>query len=120
MELNHTIVPTTDKAASAEWFARIMGLEYLGPSGSFCPVRVTDELTLDFDDRRTVAHHHYAFYVSDTEFDDIFGRVQAEGLPYGSGPGPDKGDMQINRRRDGRGVYFDDPNGHSIELMTRK
>ena len=50
--------------------------------------------------------------------DDIFGRVKAAGIPYGSGPGPDKEDMHINERQGGRGVYFDELNGHSIELMT--
>ena len=58
--------------------------------------------------------------VSDEEFDDIFGRVKGEGLRYGSGPRPEnRYDMEINTRRGGRGVYFDDPNGHSIELMTK-
>ena len=119
MDLNHTIVPSTDKAASATWFAEIMGLEYPGPMGPFCPVKITDELTLDFDDRREVVHHHYAFRVSDEEFDDIFGRVKAAAIPYGSGPGSDRQDMHINERQGGRGVYFDEINGHSIELMTR-
>ncbi len=120
MELNHTIVPATDKEGSAKWFARMMGLSYDGPKGPFCPVRITDSLTLDFDDRREVAHHHYAFLITEEEFDQIFGRVEAEGIPYGSGPGEKHGDMQIRTRNGGRGVYFDDPNGHSIELMTTR
>jgi catechol 2,3-dioxygenase-like lactoylglutathione lyase family enzyme len=119
MELNHTIVPTADKDASAAWFAEMMGLEYNGANGHFAPVRITDQLTLDFDDRREVIHHHYAFLVSDAEFDGIFGRVKEAGIPYGSGPGPDKEDMHINERQGGRGVYFSELNGHSIELMTR-
>lgn len=119
MDLNHTIVPSTDKDASAAWFARMMGLNYDGPVGHFCPVRINDALTLDFDDRREVVHHHYAFVVNDDEFDAIFRRVQAEGITYGSGPGGERTTMTINHRQDGRGVYFDDINGHSIELMTR-
>ncbi len=119
MHLDHTIVPTHDKVGSAKFFARIMGLEYKGEHGPFAPVEV-GSLSMDFDDRREVAHHHYAFMVSDEEFDDIFGRVKAEGLRYGSGPRPEnRYDMTINDRRGGRGVYFDDPNGHSIELMTK-
>jgi catechol 2,3-dioxygenase-like lactoylglutathione lyase family enzyme len=111
MDLNHTIVPATDKEASAIWFARVMGLAYEGPMGPFCPVRITPALTLDFDDRREV--------VDDQEFDSIFGRVQAEGITYGSGPREERTNMTINHRQEGRGVYFDDINGHSIEIMTR-
>lgn len=118
MDLNHTIVPAKDKVESAKFFARIMGLKHDGPQGRFEPVRVNDSLTLDFAENDHLAHHHYAFHVSDEEFDAIFGRIKAEGLKYGSGPGDSRYDMDINHRRGGRGVYFDDPNGHSIELLT--
>ena len=119
MKLNHTIVPSKDKVASAQWFARIMGLEYEGLSaGHFAPVRINDHLVLDFDENPHMAHHHYAFHVDDAEFEAIFGRVKAEGIAYGSGPAEEKGNMQINTRGGGRGVYFYDPNGHSIELLT--
>ena len=119
MHLDHTSVPAHDKVGSAQFFARMMGVAYEGEHGPFAPVKIGD-LSFDFDDRREVAHHHYAFMVTDEEFDDIFGRVRAEGLKYGSGPRPEERyDMQTNDRRGGRGVYFDDPNGHSIELMTR-
>ena len=118
MDLNHTIVPAKDKVASAEFFARIMGLPYEGIHGGFAPVRVNDALTLDFAENDHLAHHHYAFHVSEGEFDAIFGRIKSEGLKYGSGPGPSRYDMDINHRKDGRGVYFDDPNGHSYELLT--
>jgi catechol 2,3-dioxygenase-like lactoylglutathione lyase family enzyme len=127
MELNHTIVAARNKVESAEFFARIMGLQTL-PVGHFAPVKINDGLALDFADADDVdlwkdenghfARQHYAFKVSEQEFDDIFGRIQAEGLRYGSGPGPRLYDMQINRNRGGRGVYFDELNGHSIELLT--
>jgi catechol 2,3-dioxygenase-like lactoylglutathione lyase family enzyme len=116
--LNHTIVPARDKNASARWFAEIFGLEPAGSMGHFAPVRINDSLTLDFDDRDDFDWHHYAFQVSEEDFDAIFGRVKAKGLKYGSGPGS-REDMQINTRRGGRGVYFDDPNGHILELLTR-
>jgi catechol 2,3-dioxygenase-like lactoylglutathione lyase family enzyme len=116
--LNHTIVPARDKVASAEFFARIFGLKYEGAMGHFAPVRVNDTLTMDFDERGGYEPHHYAFHVSDEEFDAIFARVKEAGLKYGSGPGS-KDDMQINTRRGGRGFYFNDPNGHSLELLTR-
>jgi catechol 2,3-dioxygenase-like lactoylglutathione lyase family enzyme len=116
--LNHTIVPAHDKEASARWFAEIFGLEYRGAQGHFAPVRVNESLTMDFDNREVRESHHLAFHVSDEEFDAIFDRVKAKGIAYGSGPAS-KGDMQINTRRGGRGFYFADPNGHSLEVLTR-
>ena len=74
--LNHTIVPARDKDASARFFADLFGLDYHGPSGHFAPVRVNDTLTLDFDDRAQFESHHYAFHVSDPEFDAILGRCK--------------------------------------------
>lgn len=115
--LNHTIVPARDKVASAEFFARIFGLEYKGPHSHFAPVRVNEGLTLDFDERGDFEPHHYAFMVSEAEFDAIFDRVKAEGIGYGSGP-RSRTDRQINHRNGGRGVYFDDPNGHILEILT--
>jgi catechol 2,3-dioxygenase-like lactoylglutathione lyase family enzyme len=115
--LNHTIVPAHDKVAAAEFFARIFGLEYKGPHSHFAPVQVNDELTLDFDERGEFKSHHYAFKVSEAEFDAIFDRVKSEGISYGSGP-RSRTDGEINHRRGGRGVYFDDPNGHVLEILT--
>ena len=74
--LNHTIVPARDKAASARFFADVFGLKYEGASGHFAPVRVNETLTLDFDGDDHFDIHHYAFHVSDVEFDDILKRVQ--------------------------------------------
>jgi len=116
IELDHTIVPARDKDESARFFARIFGLAYDGAS-YFAPVKVNDRLTLDFDTDDNFESHHYAFKVSEAEFDAIFGRIQAEGIVHGSGPG-NLDDMKINRRRGGRGVYFKDPNGHVLEIMT--
>jgi catechol 2,3-dioxygenase-like lactoylglutathione lyase family enzyme len=62
-------------------------------------------------------HHHYAFKISEAEFDAIFARVKDEGIAYGSGP-RSRTDMEINHRRGGRGVYFEDPNGHVLEILT--
>ncbi|HEV2186030.1 MAG TPA: VOC family protein [Stellaceae bacterium] len=115
--LNHTIVPARDKVASAEFFARIFGLDYRGPHSHFAPVQVNEGLTLDFDERERFEPHHYAFMVSEAEFDAIFDRVKAERLSYGSGP-RSRTDGEINHRRGGRGVYFDDPNGHVLEILT--
>ena len=115
--LDHTNVPARDKEASARFFARIFGLTYDGPVSHFAPVRVNETLTLDFDTDKTFDKHHYAFKVSEREFDAIFARIQSEKISYGSGPrSPD--DMQIGQRRGGRGVYFRDPSGHLLEVLT--
>ena len=116
--LNHTIVPANDKEESARFFARIFGLAYEGLAGHFAPVQVNDTLTLDFDNREQFESHHYAFHVNDQDFDAIFDRVKAEGIAYGSGPSDPK-NMQINTRREGRGIYFQDIDGHLLELLTR-
>ncbi len=118
IHLNHTIVPAFDKEASATFFAQIMGLSYEGPAGHFAPVRVDDNFSMDFDNREHFEHHHYAFQVSDEEFDAIFARIKASGTTYGSQPSAqDNG--EINNRGGGHGVYFADPSGHSLELLTR-
>jgi catechol 2,3-dioxygenase-like lactoylglutathione lyase family enzyme len=131
MKLNHLLVPATHKVEAADFFAEIMGLQR-GSVGHFAPVRINESLVLDFADINDVdlwkdeqghfARQHYAFEVSDEEFDAAFGRIQEKGLRYGSGPGPRLYDMQINttRARGGRAVYFDDLSGHSIELLTER
>ncbi len=116
--LNHTIVPSRDKEASARFFARIFGLDYGGADGHFAPVRVNDTLTLDFDDADSFDRHHYAFHVSDEEFDAILRRVQEAGLAYGSDPGHTE-NRRLNSWNGGRGVYFRDADGHLLELLTR-
>ena len=117
IELNHTIVPSRDKIQAAKFFARIFGLSYDGEVSHFAPVRVNESLTLDFDNRSEFDSHHYAFKVSEKEFDQIFSRIQAEGIPYGSGPRTLE-NMSINHRGGGRGVYFLDPDGHILEILT--
>ncbi|ACK72251.1 Glyoxalase/bleomycin resistance protein/dioxygenase [Gloeothece citriformis PCC 7424] len=116
--LNHTIVPAHDKKASAEFFARIFGLKVESPVGHFAAVEVNDTLTLDFADTEEFESHHYAFHVSDSEFDAIFARVKEEGLSFSSDP-MHQNTGQINHRQGGRGFYFFDPNGHNLELLTR-
>lgn len=115
--LDHTIVPARDKEESARFFARILGLCYEGTVSHFAPVRVNDTLTLDFDTETDFDRHHYAFKVSEEEFDGIFERVQGDGIPYGSGPFSSE-DMTINDRGGGRRFYFRDPSGHLLEVLT--
>lgn len=117
--LNHTIVPARDKVEAARFFAEIFGLAFGGVDGHFAPVRVNDSLTLDFADAPNAQPQHYAFLVSDEEFDAIFGRVQAAGVPYASGPGAGFDGKIDHYEGGGRRVYFPDPNHHFYELMTR-
>jgi catechol 2,3-dioxygenase-like lactoylglutathione lyase family enzyme len=118
--LNHTIVPAKDKVASAKFFANIFGLPFDEQAvGYFAPVRINDTLTFDFhDDVDAFEVHHYAFHVSDAEFDAIFKRVQQAGLKFGSHPW-DRENRRLNDLNGGRGVYFSDPNEHILELMTQ-
>lgn len=115
--LDHTIVPARDKMASARFFAEMFGLEYKGLNGHFAPVYVNDSLTFDFDTRDAFESHHYAFYITDEEFDAILARVKAAGRTFGSGP-MTPADGKINTRRGGRGFYFADLDGHLLEVMT--
>lgn len=115
--LNHTIVPARDKVESARFYSRIFGFEYVGQFSHFIVVKVNETLSLDFDERAQFESHHYAFKVSEPEFDEIFGRVKGENIKYGSGPF-DSENMSINHNDGGRGVYFRDPGGHLLEILT--
>lgn len=116
--LDHTIVPARDRAASAKYFAELFGLSAGESIGPFTPVQVNSTLTFDFDDRRPFEVHHYAFHLSDAEFDAIFGRVKARGLVYGSDP-YDPENMRVREFNGGRTVYFKDLSGHLLEIRTR-
>ena len=118
IRLDHTVVPAKDKIASAEFFAAIFGLTVKPGDGYFAQVQVNESLTFDFADKPAPAEsHHYAFHVSEEEFEAIFSRVKVRGIPYGSEPHSHT-DGRINTRQDGRGFYFEDPNGHLLEVMT--
>jgi len=120
IKLNHTIVHSKDPRAAARFFAEIFGLEKPRPFGPFLDVEVQNEVTLAFLDAEDmeVQAQHYAFLVSEQEFDQIFGRIQARKLKYWADPGQ-KQEGKINRHYGGRGVYFEDPSGHLLEIITR-
>jgi catechol 2,3-dioxygenase-like lactoylglutathione lyase family enzyme len=120
VELNHTIVMARDKKLSAEFTAGILGLEVGEPFGPFIPVETSNRVTLDFMDSGPgqITPQHYAFLVSEEDFDAIFGRIQEAGLPYYADPGHRQAG-QINHNDGGRGAYFDDPDGHNLEIITR-
>ena len=115
MRLDHTIIPVKDKEASARFFARVMGLEFQGTRGSQGFVRVDEAMMLRFDEKPR-DHGHYGFYVSEAEFDAALERLTAEGLSYGNSP--TQQDNKVGSLDGGRRIFFNDPDGHSIELMT--
>lgn len=117
IELNHTIVGATDKHASAQFLADILGLPVGADNGPFTPLQLANGVTLDYMHRTRVEPQHYAFLVSDGEFDAAFTRIREAGLTYFADPGFQQ-PGEINTRWGGRGVYFHDPDGHSMELLT--
>ncbi|ATL66960.1 VOC family protein [Nocardia terpenica] len=121
VQLNHTIVYCRDNRKSAEFLADILGLtagEQLGP---FVPVVLANGVTLDFatvgPEVAEIAAQHYAFLVTEDEFDAAFARIQDRGLPFWADPHR-KRPGEINHNDRGRGVYFPDPDGHYLELLT--
>ena len=117
--LNHTIVSVRDKHESATFLAEILGLAPPAPFGPFLVVQVANEVSLDFaDDRGQVHPQHYAFLVSESEFDVIFGRIRDRGLSYWADPGRRR-PGEINTNDGGRGVYWEEPSGHLLEIITR-
>jgi catechol 2,3-dioxygenase-like lactoylglutathione lyase family enzyme len=117
IELNHTIVGATDAHASARFLAGILGLATGADAGHFVPLRLANGVTLDYMDRSRVTPQHYAFLVSDDDFDAAFARIREGGLTYFADPGFRR-PGEINTRWGGRGVYFHDPDGHIMELLT--
>ena len=115
--LNHTIVASKDNVESAKFYERIFDFEFIKEWGHFAVVKVNSTLTLDFDTQENFSTNHYAFKVSDQQFDEIFERVKFENISFGSGP-RSSDDGKINNDYGGRGVYFEDPNGHLLEIMT--
>lgn len=119
VRLNHTIVPAKDKKVSATFMAEILGLAAPKPFGHFLAVRLDNDVTLDFaDSPDEVRPQHYAFLVSEAEFDEIFGRIRERKLQYWADPRAQR-PGEINHNDGGRGVYFPDPDGHFLEIITR-
>jgi catechol 2,3-dioxygenase-like lactoylglutathione lyase family enzyme len=116
VDLNHTIVYCSDKAASAHFMAEILGLPKPSSFGPFAVVEVSNGVSLDFLEGEVHAQH-YAFLVGESEFDDIHQRLLAKGLPYWADPAQ-KLAQQINTNDGGRGLYWEDPDGHILEILT--
>lgn len=120
VELNHTIVHARDKRESAEFLAGILGLEVGAEWGPFVPLATANGVTLDFATapEESIVAQHYAFLVSEAEFDTAFARIEELGLTYYADPHRER-PGEINHNDGGRGVYFLDPVGHAMEIITR-
>jgi catechol 2,3-dioxygenase-like lactoylglutathione lyase family enzyme len=117
-ELNHTIVPARDPRASAQFLAGILGLEAGPPVSHFIPVTLANQVTLDYDQADDFTLHHYAFLVSDDEFDAAFARIQQGGITYYADPACRQAGQIYHGHGNRRGAYFRDPDGHLMEILT--
>ena len=120
VKLNHTIVHSVDPREAAKFYAEVFGLPAPTPFGPFLDVNVANEVTLAFlsAEGMEIQMQHYAFLVGEKEFDQIFGRVKKRGLKYWADPGQ-RQEGEINHHFGGRGVYFQDPSGHLLEIITQ-
>lgn len=121
ISFNHTIVAAHDKHASAAFLAELFGLPEPQPFGHFMVVGLDHAASLDYAEvpvEESIRPQHYAFLVSEDEFDAIYGKITARELPHWADPGAQR-PGEINHRDGGRGVYFRDPDGHAMEILTR-
>jgi len=119
VQLNHTIVNVRDKGESATFLSEILGLAPPTPYGPFLVVNVDNEVSLDYLDNLDGVHtQHYAFLVEEHEFDEIFTRIRDRNLPYWADPHMSK-PGEVNTNDGGRGLYWEEPSGHLLEIITR-
>jgi catechol 2,3-dioxygenase-like lactoylglutathione lyase family enzyme len=119
VKLNHTIVHASDREATAAFLTEILGLPEPATYGPFLVVEVGNEVSLDvMQDSGAIAPQHYAFLVDEDEFDAILGRIRERGLDHWADPFHRRQD-EINTNDGGRGVYWDAPDGHNLEIITR-
>ena len=118
VQLNHTIVHAHDATASARFLAEILGRPEPTPFSHFMVVQLDNDVSLDFLAVPDVRPQHYAFLVGESDFDAIFDRIRERGLPYWADPSHRR-PGQINTNDGGRGVYWEDMDGHNLEIITR-
>lgn len=119
IQLNHTVVCSSDRSLSAHFLADILGLEVGAPFGPFLPVDLSNGVTLDYYEWRDgpLQPQHYAFLVPEERFDAMIDRLETAGVTYYADPGHTE-PGKVNGLFGGRGAYFDDPDGHNMEIMT--
>ncbi|UVJ45273.1 VOC family protein [Pseudomonas sp. LS1212] len=118
IQLNHTIVWCRDKQTSATFLTQILGLPPATPFGPMLVVQLGNDVSMDFYDNDEFSSQHYAFLVGKDEFDAAFARVRERGLPYWGDPGKHR-PGEIYHHNGDRGFYFDDPDGHLLEVIVR-
>lgn len=119
IQLNHTIVTSHDHRRSASFLCEMLGLPAPSPFGRFMTVKVDNDVTLDFmESSGEIPPSHYAFLVSEREFDEVLARIRSRGLSFWADPHHRQAGA-INMRDGGRGLYFEDPDGHNLEILTR-
>jgi catechol 2,3-dioxygenase-like lactoylglutathione lyase family enzyme len=122
VQLNHTIVMCRDMQRSATFLTDLLGRPPAVPFGPFMVVELDNGVSVDFhehyDPHAEVTPQHYAFLVSEEEFDQIHQRIVQQGLTFWADPGLQRAG-EINRNDGGRGVYWRDPDGHLLEIITR-
>jgi catechol 2,3-dioxygenase-like lactoylglutathione lyase family enzyme len=118
IELNHTIVNTHDKQAAARFVTEVLGLPDAVSFGPFSVVELQNGVSLDFMDvPGEIPVQHLAFLITEDEFDAVSARLQERGVPTYADPGHDE--SGFNTHDGGRGLYFDSPEGHNLEVLTR-
>jgi catechol 2,3-dioxygenase-like lactoylglutathione lyase family enzyme len=119
VELNHTIVACRDQQRSASFLTEILGLAAATRFGRFLVVGTDNGVSLDYAETdREIATQHYAFLIGEDDFDAIFGRITGRHIEHWADPGRTR-PGEINHNDGGRGVYFADPDGHLMEIITR-
>ena len=119
VQLNHTLVYCRDSKRSAKFLADILGRPAPTRYGPFQVVALDNDISLDFyETEKPIRPQHYAFLIDEATFDAVFARMKAQALPYWADPGKTRKN-EINRNDGGRGLYFEDPDGHWLEVITR-
>ena len=117
MHLDHTIIPAKNSENSAALYADILGVKYIGKHDCFEAVQVDGHLKLLFSQKENFETRHYAFIVTEQEYSEIFYRVTKDpDLSFGDSPS-DRSNQKIYRSNDSIGFYFDDDNGHILEVI---
>ena len=119
VQFNHTIVWCRDKQKSATFLTELLGLPRSKRFGPFLVVELSNGASLDYHEMEgKISSQHYAFLIDEADFDQVYARIGKRGLKHWADPGKHRAG-EINRNDGGRGVYFEDPDGHLLEVITR-